>query len=62
MAHPPKPKPKIDSVTLIIYCIIGVFVLCFCVFLGGAMDRSLDQAGHVDISQLSNGFNYVASH
>lgn len=62
MAQPPKPKPKIDSTTLIIYCIIGVFVLIVCTMLGGAMDRSLDQAGHVDISQLSNGFHYVASH
>lgn len=62
MAQPPKPKPKIDSTTLIIYCIIGVVVLIGCTLLGGAMDRSLDQAGHVDISQLSKGFNYVASH
>ena len=57
MAQPPKPMPKVDSITLIIYCIIGVFVLIVCTMLGGAMDRSLDQAGHVDISQLSNGFN-----
>lgn len=62
MASPPKPKPKIDSTTLIIYCIIGVFLLIGCVLLGGAMDQSLDANGTVDITKLNSGFNYIMAH
>lgn len=62
MASPPKPKPKIDKTTLIIYCIIGVVALIGCILLGGAMDCSVDQSGHIVFSRLSKGFQYILSH
>ena len=62
MASPPRPKPKYDSTTLIIYGIIGVVILIACILLGGAMDCSLDATGHIDATKLGDGFNYVASH
>lgn len=62
MASPPKPKPKIDKTALTIYCIIGVAALIGCILLGGAMDCSIDQTGHLDLTRMSNGFQYVLSH
>lgn len=62
MAQPPKPKAKIDRSTLIIYCIIGVFILIGCILMGGAMDCAVDITGHIDFTRLGTGFNYVASH
>ena len=62
MTNPPKPKTKTDRTTLIIYCIIGVFILIACILFGGAMDCALDQSGHINFPRLGNGFRYVLSH
>lgn len=62
MPSPPKPKKKIDNMTLIIYGIIGVLILIGCVLLGGAMDCAMDNTGHIAFSRLGNEFNYIITH
>lgn len=62
MPSPPRPKKGIDKATLVIYCIIGAVILIGCILLGGAMDLSLDKTGHIDITRLGKGFNYILSH
>lgn len=58
----PRPKPKFNQSTLIVYGIIAAIVLVVCVMLGAAMDLSTTEAGKVDMNQLSAGFSYIASH
>ena len=62
MPLPPRPKKGIDKTTLIICCIIGVAALIGCMLLGGAMDCSIDKTGHINITRLGKGFNYIVSH
>lgn len=58
----PRPKPKFNQSTLIVYGIIAAIVLIICVMLGAAMDLSTSETGKVDMNQLSAGFSYIASH
>lgn len=54
----PHPRPKIDRLTLIMYCAVGVFLLLLCLLLGAAMDDSLTN-GKIDTGKIGKAISYL---
>ena len=59
--HAKTPKKRFTSSDLIIFGVIVVIALGFCILLGGAMDLSRAN-GKVDTTKLSQGWQYVSKH
>jgi len=57
----PRPRPRFTRTTLIVYGIIGFFILLTGSVLGGAMDFSRKTDGKVDLAHIGQGFNLVTS-
>lgn len=55
----PRPKPKIDRFTLIVYIIISVIILFVCLLLGAAFDYSLSADGKIDINKVGKAVDYL---
>ena len=59
--HAKTPKKRFTTSDLIIFGVIVVVALGFCILLGGAMDLSLAN-DKVDTTKLSQGWQYVTRH
>lgn len=55
----PRPRPKIDRVTLIVYIIVGVIFMFICLLLGAAFDYSLSADGKIDINKVGKAVSYL---
>ncbi|MBR3417901.1 MAG: type IV secretory system conjugative DNA transfer family protein [Oscillospiraceae bacterium] len=55
------PKKRFTTTDLILFGVIVVIVLGFCILLGGAMDLSV-VAGKVDTTKLSKGWQTISKH
>ena len=57
----PRPRPKLDATTLIVYSIIGVLLLLICLLLGAAFDYSIVN-GKIETDRIGKSVSYLLSH
>ena len=57
----PRPRPKIDKATLIVYCIVGALLLLISLLLGAAMDYSVVN-GKVNSGKIGKSISYLLAH